>query len=220
MFAKKISCVFLVALALGSSCKKSPLTGVQNDNGCISRIRRDYADTNKTELTASLKLLTDNHIATNNLVVTRAILNDTITTNGPVHVLQHVIAQQYSKGLPILFAQVGYHFNNGTYYITSGYLYSNVTLGTTPRTTLPQLRYLFVQAALKDSYSVNRKIADSCLVAEFGYYDISPDSHGQLIKAWRVTPANHDYPFAIIQDDDARLLFYHNGILTLNKSRN
>jgi hypothetical protein len=56
MFAKKLSCIVLVALALGSSCKKSPLVAVQDDNGCISRIKRDYSDPNKTTLLQQTRL--------------------------------------------------------------------------------------------------------------------------------------------------------------------
>ncbi len=221
MFSNKFCCLAVAAIVFTLACKKGSIQQV--DNGCISRIQRDYADPNKTELAAALKLLTDNHIATNNIVVTRVILNDTITTNGPVHVYQHVIVQQYANGLPILFAQLGYHFNNGVYDETSGYPYGTVTLGTTAHTSLPQLRYLFVQAALKDSYSVNKKITDSCLVAEFGYYDIGNsigiNPHGNLIKAWRVTPPHSDYPVAIIRDDNTELLSYFNGIFTLDKAK-
>ncbi|WP_184550220.1 hypothetical protein [Mucilaginibacter sp. FT3.2] len=218
MLVQKLPCLVLLFFALCSSCKKSTLTPVMDDNGCISRIQRDYSDANKTDLATAQKLLQDNHIATGNIVVSRVILNDTITTNGPVHILQHVIVQQYANGLPILFAQISYHFNNGIFAETTGYLYNNVTLGTTPHTSLPQLRYLFVKASVKDYQALNKNIADSCLVAEFGYYDISPNSHGQLVKAWRVTPPKSDYPVAIIQDDNAKLLLYYNGLLTLNKA--
>ncbi|SEP35765.1 hypothetical protein [Mucilaginibacter sp. OK283] len=218
MFAKKLSCIVLVALALGSSCKKSPLVAVQDDNGCISRIKRDYSDPNKTELAAALKLLQDNHIATANQVVGGATLNDTITTNGPVHVMQHVFNQLYANNQPILFAQVIYHFNNGIYQSTSGYLYNSVTLDTVPHTRLSQLRYVFMQEAKNDGYAVTNKITSSCLVAEFGYLDISPDSHGQLVKAWRVTPPNQSYPLAMIRDDNGHLIYYTNGIMTLNKA--
>jgi len=212
---KKYYHLLVLALAIFASCKKSALT--KEDNGCISRISRNYADSNKTELAAALKLLKDNHIATSNMVVSRVILNDTIGSNGPVHVFQHVVVQLYANGLPILFGQAGYHFNGGVYNSTSGYLYGAVSLDTLPHTRLPQLRYLFTEAVKKDAYSISQKMLDSCLVAEFGYYDVGTSSHGQLIKAWRVTPANSLYPVAIIQDNNTKLLSYFNGLLTFNK---
>lgn len=217
MITRKISCLILLAIAAGSSCKKSPLVNVQDDNGCISRIRRNYSDTNKIAFAAALKLLQDNHIATANLVITGGIFNDTITTNGPVHVMQHVFTQLYANKQPILFAQLNYHFNNGVYQSTSGYAYNSVTLDTVPHARLSQLRYVFIQQAKNDWYAAGNNITSTCLVAEFGYFDISSNSHGQLIKAWRVTPANQSYPLAMIRDDNGQLIYYTNGIMTLNK---
>jgi hypothetical protein len=212
MFTKKLCYVVLAAVACSLSCKKGSIVPV--DNGCIDRVTRDYSDPNKAELAAGAKLLQDAHISANNLVISRVTLDDTITTNGPVHVFQHVFAQQYANGLPILFAQVAYHFNSKVYDSTSGYLYGKISLGSTPHTSLATLRYLFVDAAKKDSYSVTQNIPDSCLVAEFGYYDTNTSNHNKIIKAWRVTPKNSTYPEAIISDDDSKLLSYFNGLMT------
>jgi|GEM_PF-3777005 len=86
-------------LAAFAACKKGELAAVDGeDNGCISRLKRDYSDSNKVELATAVKLLQKNNISTSGLVIYRVILNDSISTNGPLNIYQHVIAYEESKG--------------------------------------------------------------------------------------------------------------------------
>ncbi|GAB2789611.1 hypothetical protein GCM10027275_38230 [Rhabdobacter roseus] len=59
---------------------------------------------------------------------------------------------------------------------------------------------------------------DFCLKAEFGYYNRNAgvgNAEEQLVKAWRVTPKEHDYPYAFYNDHDGTLLSYDDGIRTI-----
>jgi hypothetical protein len=216
---KKFYCLVLLALMAFASCKKGELPGnYGEDNGCINRIKRDYSDSNKTELTAALKLFQQNNISTSGLVINRVILNDRITTNGPLSIYQHVIAFEESKGLPIFNSGLGYHFRNEVYVTFSGRRYGTLNLDTKALATLPQIRKIFIDAFNKDGYNVDGHVnASSCVRAEFGYYNLTPDTpdQPQFVKAWKVTFNDWDYPEAYIQDDNRKLLSYFNGIMTV-----
>ena len=209
----------LLALLASASCKKGELSGnYGEDNGCISRVKRDYSDSNKTELATAVKLLQKNNIPLNGMVINRVILNDSITTNGPLSIYQHVIAYEESKGLPIFNSGMGYHFRDEVYVTFSGRRYGTLDLNTTATATLLQIRKVFIDAFNKDGYNVAGHVnAASCLRAEFGYYNLTPDTPDQphFVKAWKVTFTDWDYPEAYIQDDNRKLLSYFNGIMTV-----
>ncbi|WP_162996588.1 hypothetical protein [Mucilaginibacter celer] len=215
---KKFYCLVLLALMTFASCKKGELSGnYGEDNGCINRVKRDYSDSNKTELAAAVSLLQKNNISLNGLVITRVILNDSITTNGPLTIYQHVVASEESKGLPIFNSGMGYHFRDGTYYLLSGRRYGTLNLDTKASATLPQIRKIFIDAFNKDGYKDGHVDASSCVRAEFGYYNLAQDTPDQphFVKAWKITFNNWDYPEAYIQDDNRKLLSYFNGIMTV-----
>ncbi|WP_413670714.1 hypothetical protein ACEN9X_12700 [Mucilaginibacter sp. Mucisp86] len=215
---KKFYCLVLIVLVAFAACKKGQLSsGDGEDNGCISRIKRDYSDSNKVELATAIKLLQKNNIPTNGLVIYRVILNDSISTN----IYQHVMAYEESNGLPIFNSGISYHFRNEIFETSIGRRYGTLNLNTKAAATLPQIRKVFIDAFKKDGYTVDNNVNESsCLNAEFGYFDLNHDTpdHPNFIKAWKVTFAKYnEYPVAYIQDSDRKLLFYFNGLLTLNK---
>ncbi|MEO3402589.1 hypothetical protein AAFN85_01715 [Mucilaginibacter sp. CAU 1740] len=216
---KKFYCLVLLALMAFASCKKGELSGSYGeDNGCINRIKRDYSDSNKTELATALKLLQQNNISTSGLIIYRVILKDSVTTNGPLSVYQHVMAFEESKGLPIFNASIGYHFKDGAFFTSIGKCYGTLSFDTKASATLPQVRKVFIDAFNKDGYNVDGHVnASSCVRAEFGYYNLTPDTPDQphFVKAWKVTFNDWDYPEAYIQDDNRKLLSYFNGIMTV-----
>ncbi|SEO58152.1 hypothetical protein SAMN05192574_109167 [Mucilaginibacter gossypiicola] len=220
---KKFYCLVLVVLVAFAACKKGQLSsGDGEDNGCISRVKRDYSDSNKVELATAIKLLQKNNIPTNGLVIYRVILNDSITTNGPLRVYQHVMAYEESNGLPIFNSGIGYHFKNEVFETSIGQRHGTLNLSTNAGATLPQIRKVFIDAFNKDGYTIGNTVDDSsCLNAEFGYFNLNQDApdHPNFIKVWKVTFAKYnEYPVAYIQDSDRKLIYYFNGLLTLNKA--
>jgi len=162
---RKLVYLTLFGLLAISACKKGELKG---DNGCITKIRRSFGVSVADSLKA-VALLKSNGISTENLVYDRITLDDTVTNvNSHVtSVYQHIDALQYANGLPIFNAFIGYHFNEGKYFTTIGTKYGNVNLSTSHHLNLSQVRELFLQAGGTET----AKMKDSCLAAEFGYYD-------------------------------------------------
>jgi hypothetical protein len=221
---KKFYCLVLFALVAFASCKKGELNHTyEEDNGCISRTKRDYSDSNKVELATAVKLLQKNNIPTNDLVIYRAILNDSVTTNGPLSIYQHVVAYEESKGLPIFNSGISYHFRNEAFETSIGHRYGTLSLNTTAEATLPQIRKIFINAFNNDGYNIDNHVnSSSCLNAEFGYFNLNQDTpdHPNFVKVWKVTFSNYnEYPVAYIQDDNRKLLYYFNGLLTLYKAQ-
>jgi hypothetical protein len=220
---KKFYCLVLLALVAFASCKKNELNHTYGeDNGCISRFKRDYSNSNKVELATAVKLLKQNNISLNGLVIYQVILNDSISVNGPLRVYQHVAAYEESKGLPIFNSAIGYHFKNRTFETSIGQRYGTLSLDTSAKATLPQIRKVFIDAFKKDGYTIDNRVnASSCLHAEFGYFNLNQDTpdHPNFVKVWKTTFTGYEYPVAYIQDDNRKLLSYFNGLLTLDKAK-
>jgi len=220
---KKFYCLVLIVLAAFAACKKGELSSVDGeDNGCISRVKRDYSDNNKVELATAIKLLQKNNISTNGLIIYQVILNDSISINGPLRVYQHVAAYEESKGLPIFNSGIGYHFKNEVFETSIGQRYGTINLDTKAEAMLPQIRKIFIDAFKKDGYNIDSHVNESsCLNAEFGYFNLNQDTpdHPNFVKVWKVTFSGYDeYPVAFIQDGNKKLIYYFNGLLTLDKA--
>ncbi|WPU98692.1 hypothetical protein SNE26_21995 [Mucilaginibacter sp. cycad4] len=220
---KKFYCLVLIVLVAFAACKKGQLSsGDGEDNGCINRVKRDYSDSNKVELITATKLLQKNNIPVNDLVIYRVILNDSITSNGPLNIYQHVVAYEESNGLPIFNSGISYHFRNEVFSSSIGRRFGTLNLNTKAEATLPQIRKVFIDAFKKDGYNIANNVNESsCLNAEFGYFNLNQDTpeHPNFIKAWKVTFSKYnDYPVAYIQDSDRKLIYYFNGLMTLDKT--
>ncbi len=210
---KWICCILLFALVAVVSCKKNNVIG--SDNGCISRISAHYIT--GADSLAAVKLFQQNNIPYNNLAFERIILNDTITSGSGSSVYQHIFVLQYFNGLQLFFSDIGYHFNGGVFQSSSGTRYSSINLNTVPLLSLPQIRKLYVGELRKDSYKTDLNYKDSCLVAEFGYYNLNTTGTVPgFVKAWRVSPKNSTYPQALFQDNNGRTISYYNGLTTFN----
>ena len=207
---RKLLCLTLSGLLAISACKKGEL--LKGDNGCITQFHR-RSGISASDSIAAVNLFKANGIPYANLVFDRVTLDDTVTNvNSHVtSVYQHIEALQYANGLPILNAFIGYHFVEGKYFTTIGTKYNAVNLGTTHKLNLAQVRQLFLKAAGVEA----DKMKDTCLSAEFGYYDLTHDREvPDMVKAWHVTPANNIYSEAFIRDDNATVISYFDGIYT------
>ncbi|MDO3626700.1 hypothetical protein [Mucilaginibacter sp. BT774] len=208
------------ALFVFSSCKKS---GVAIDNGCISEIKRQSFGVTAADSIAAVQLLTQNHLPTNDLQFEYIRLHDTVTTNGTTNVYQYIFAVEYLNGLPVLSYDFGYTFKNNVFQQVTGARYDAITLNTHSTQSLPRLRELYMTEVSKNGTTiVNFK--DSCVVAQFGYYDMNVDFNvltndhtPNFVKAWSVKPKHAWYPQVIFRDDDGKTIIYNTGPVLLNQ---
>ena len=210
---KSYAICLLLFILFASSCKKAenPV-----DNGCISYIKRHYI-TGADSLTA-VNLLKQNNIPSSNLAYDRIILNDTVTNGSSTDIYQHIFAIQYFNGLQLFFSEIGYHFKNGVLQPFYDTRFTNIFLNTLPRMTLPEIRKVYVNALFNDANTNFRSYKDTCLVAEFGYFNTNTadTSNPKFVKAWYITPKNSLYPMVILNDNTGQQIDYFDGIFYLD----
>ncbi len=213
---KQISFLLLVLLGFSACQKGSTLV---NDQGCIREIVRSHVS--GADSLAAVSLFKKNKLSPADFVFERVILNDTISNTQGTSIYQHIFAIQLLGGLPVLSDDIGYHFLNGVLQSVNGNIYGAQPQNAPSVVSLAQLRNLFlIQVNQNDRYLGSMK--DSCLVAEHGYYNLNVgtgETTPNLVRAWLVTPAHLTYPQAMLRDDNTgTLIYYSDGILTLNRS--
>jgi hypothetical protein len=130
-----------------------------------------------------------------------------------------VASIQYTNGLPIFNSFITYYFKNNAYSYHTGTDTKGTKLDTKPRLLVTQLRKLFVDDLAK--YGIDKSYADSCMRAEFGYYNLKGNitsAEETLVKAWKVSPKGPTefmaIPVAYYQDEDGKLIYFDNGFRT------
>jgi hypothetical protein len=202
--------LFAVLLSGSGSCTKAIILA---DKGCITQITRDFS--NGADTAGAIKLFNENNLPAANLLFYRVILNDVIINRQGTFNYQHIFAKQRYNGLMVFNGDIGFHFNNRVLFYQDGPLYGTVKLNTTHKLTLPQLRAMYINAAEKNGVLSNFR--DSCLVAQFGYYNLNAGvsyAAPNIVKAWYITPKNSLYPYAYISDDNDATLAFFDGIET------
>jgi hypothetical protein len=198
-----------VAILSVTGCKK---TSLDTDNGCITRVTRDFS-INAIDSAADVQLLQQNNIPTSNLVFISPKDNSVITNSTGTNIFTVFIALQKANGLLIFNSGVAFHFKNNLYSSTLGQTYNPVlNLGTTPKLSLPQVRKLFINAAANNNIYGHVNYTDSCLVAQFGYYDIDlgGGTGPNIVPAWMVTTSSR-FPIVYIRDDNKTLIAFYFG---------
>ncbi|HZX60026.1 MAG TPA: hypothetical protein VFE54_14925 [Mucilaginibacter sp.] len=211
---KNVFLILFVAVLL-AACKKSDLPG---DNGCISQVKRINFDIKSSDSVTAIALLEQNGIAHSDLQLSFVAL-DTVKTGPNTGIYQNVFTDQFINGLPVLSGHIWYQFKNNVLESTTGQRYNSSSLSGGSSLSLSQLRELFLKATAKNNAAVSFK--DSCLVAQFGYYDLNAVSGGapHLVKAWSVTLRNYNaYPRAFFQDDSGATILYDDGPVLYNTS--
>ncbi|WP_206984594.1 hypothetical protein [Hymenobacter telluris] len=130
---------------------------------------------------------------------------------------QVVTVEEYTNGLRIFTAQLIFAFKNGSFNFQNGQLSSGTSLNTTPTLSAGQVGELFQAAITEFDAGRLKDVQRQCVSAEFGYYNLNAgisNAPEKLVKAWRVSPKNQEYPFAYYQDEAAQLIYYDNGIRT------
>lgn len=195
----------LIAFA---ACKKNELPG---DNGCISQVKRINFNIKGSDSVTAIALLKQNGIAYSNLQLSFVSI-DTVPEGPNQGIYQNVFAVQYVNGLPVLSSHIWYQFKNSALQSTTGARYTSGSIFGGSSLSLPQLRELYLKAATENHAAVSFK--DSCLVAQFGYYDLNVTSGGapNLVKAWSVTQRNYNaYPRIYFRDDNGATILYDGG---------
>ncbi|MFI5160171.1 MAG: hypothetical protein ACHQHN_02790 [Sphingobacteriales bacterium] len=206
---KKLFYLLFILTAFGA-CKKSDLPG---DNGCISQVKRINFSIKGSDSVTAIALLKQNSIAYSNLQLSFVSL-DTVKDGPNAATYQNVFAVQNVNDLPVLSSHIWYQFKNNALQSTSGTRYSSGPSSGGSSLSLPQLRELFLKAVTENKAAVSFK--DSCLVAQFGYYDLNVISGGapKLVKAWSVTPRNYNaYPQVFFRDDNGSTIIYDGGVV-------
>lgn len=214
----------LLLIILFSACTKAGNdTQPVEDNGCIERIivPVNGHSIDKADIPVVQNLFLNNRIDDSKFRYYH-FFHDSVQTYFPPYSkfdIKSVVVEEYTNGLGILNSSLGFQFNNNIFNIKSGTATHGTTLNTTPRLTLVQLRKLFIDdVELFDHKAAQYK--DTCLKAEFGYYDLnigSANASENLIKAWKVTPLSTiypgEYPIAYYKDENSALIYYDNGII-------
>ena len=211
---KKIYLIVVLAVAL-ISCKKSEQ--LPGDNGCITQIKRENFNINPADSLSAVHLFQQNKLTYSNLSFVRIILNDTVGE----HVYQHIFVTQVFNGFEVMSGDAGYHFLDGVYQSTLGKVYSSVNLDNRPDLSLAQLRALYMSETI-DKQGINATYRDSCLTAQFGYYDLNAGTGNEstnMVKAWRIEIKGNIYPTAVFRDDNGGLIAFDSGIRTLEIKR-
>jgi len=211
---KKIYLIIVLAVAFVSCKKSGQLPG---DNGCITQIKRENFNINPPDSLTAVHLFQQNKLSYSNLSFVRIILNDTVGE----HVYQHIFATQVFNGFEVMSGDAGYHFLDGVYQSTLGKVYSSVNLDNRPHLSLVQLRALYMSETI-DKQGISVTYRDSCLTAQFGYYDLNAGTGNEstnMVKAWRIEIKGNIYPTAVLRDDNGGLIAFDNGIRTLEIKR-
>ena len=206
---KKLYYLSFILIAF-AACQKSNLPG---DNGCITQVKRINFGIKSSDSVAAIALLVQNGIAHSDLQLS-FVAFDTVKTGPNAGIYQNVFTDQFINGLPILSGHIWYQFENSALQSTTGTRYTSATPSGGSALSLPQLRELFLNAAAKNNAAVSFR--DSCLVAQFGYYDLNASSGGapNLVKAWSVTPRDYNaYPQVYFRDDNGATILYSGGVV-------
>jgi len=130
-----------------------------------------------------------------------------------------VRVDQYANRVRIFTGSINYVFLENKLSGIGGELTSGTPLDTRSHLTMDELRTLFLNSA-EEFDGAGDKYKDSCLSAEFGYYDLNAGFSympEKLVKAWWIVIKNSEphsqYPQACYQDNGT-LIYYDNGIRT------
>ena len=136
--------------------------------------------------------------------------------------VKHIFAHQFANGLKVFYGSGGYHFNKSNVFLfEAGNNYKGqVNLDTKPRQKMNKIAALLAKEIQNDSFIVNSNGVDyllnGCFECEFGYYNLNSGqsySSPKFAKVWYVHPKGSEYPYAYVNDDDATLIHYFNGII-------
>jgi len=214
----------IAACTFGAACNKK-------DSGTVLPLPEDTRCINRVQLNVSDYLIAPEDIPTvNDLFKANKIdyssfrytsyAHDSESMATPPYTrydIKTVGVQQYANGLPIFNDYMSFSFKNDVLNSSAGTATKGTSLDTKPVLKLAQVRKLFIDDMLKNHF--DSSFADSCIYAEFGYYNTTYSTDKEtLIKAWQVSARTPNdlllYPVAYYQDADGKLIYFNTGIFT------
>lgn len=129
----------------------------------------------------------------------------------------HIFCSQYKNGLKLFTNDLGFHFNQrNEYSFLSGEIIGMITLSVKPAMNQRRAVAKYIDALNNDNFNFANKeaIKSNCFDVQFGYYDLNAGTgnNAEFTKAWKVKPADMDYPYAYINDKNSSVILYDNGI--------
>ena len=186
------------------SCKTK---AVQNPSPCVNVIRHSPATPllPESELKVIKSLFKSNRMDDSNYLFHRL---DTDELG-----FKHVRCYQFVDNLKVFTEELIFHFNqNDSHYRISGHLIQSTGLDAKPSQSSSKVVEIFIQRIKQERASiVDSTIVMGCFEAELGVIG-SEESAEKFEKAWKVNPAGKEFPYAYINDKNAEIIYYDNGI--------
>lgn len=220
---KRIPLLLLPAFLLLCTCKNKKAADPEPDfgAGCINRIYPSF----KGKLSPKNQARADSLFLVNNLTIPVYLVPysyEQLATTINTRFIQDDIVRfdQYANKQILFLNELIYSFINKKFNVISGSVYNgSLKIDTISHLNNNNLRNIFLKQVLADSFNSNKNFKDSCLIAQFGYFDINAGNSllpkGNFVKAWKVT-AQNSYPQLYVRDDGV-LISYFNGIYTTAK---
>ncbi|WP_299780856.1 hypothetical protein [uncultured Formosa sp.] len=152
-----------------------------------------------------------------NTIASDALQITAVSTD--LYLNDHVYCNQFLNGLQILNQDLIYHFDaDGAFYQLSGYRITETELDTEKRLTENYVTDFFLNEVAEDAANALEldDIITDCVDIQFGYYEQFTGGIDyeviSLVKAWKVTPHDADYPVLYLNDSNSDLIYYGNGI--------
>jgi len=195
------------------SCNKESY--LPSNNGCIEKViipLTGYSVKSSDAVIIS-NLFNQNNISSADVKYS-SYYHDTIKMVN----FKSVGVNEYINGVPILNGYLYYYFKNDIFEFMQGVPTKGTNLNSIPALKLGQVRQLFLND-LETQDQKGKQYQDSCLRAEFGYYNLNSGTgklDELLVKAWKVTPKNSEYPVAYYQDNGNKISYF-NGIFSIDR---
>jgi hypothetical protein len=208
----------LAASLLLFSCTKQQ---VDPDKGCSEQLAVPVSahGLSSAEVAVINDLFVRNRLASRNLRYVRYV-REAVQTYFPPYASfdsQVVRVEEYTNGLRIFTGELIFAFKNGSFNVQTGQRSRGTSLDTSPTRSPGQVRDLFEATLTQVDASRLNEVQRQCVRVEFGYFNLNAGTSNaseKLVKAWRVSPKNQEYPHAYYQDEAGQLIYYDNGIRT------
>lgn len=206
--ASNVYIILSISLFIGlPSCEK-PTT----NEYCIKRILKNPSSIvlSETDLNFTKSLFDANHLSFSRYLFYN-LQNDELGKH-------HVRCWQYINSLVVFSNELIFHFDSdGHYYYLSGKIIDEITLGVKPSMSANSVVDIFISELSNDRFVYNNlnEIKSICYDCELGYYDLNVGTsytESKFTRAWKVKLSENDYPYAIINDLTASVIYYDNGI--------
>jgi len=170
----------------------------------------------------------DNLVSVENQVLAENLfsINDIDYTNLQITKVQkdemnnyHIRCNQFMNGLQIFTSDLIFHFDeNEEYYLLSGDLVNDILLNNQSSLDIEILINKYLNRVQNDNFNKSKidEIIKNCLDLQFGYFDLNAGISNQplnIVKAWKITPHNKEYPKLYVNDNTSAIIYYDNGII-------